>query len=86
MIIIYVNIYKMGNTLYADTLIGMTLKTAKKFITDNYVYFIDTTGTKYKITIIREIVLNGIYTKDDCPNRLNVETENDVIITILGNG
>lgn len=75
----------MGNTLYAEALIGMTVPRAKRFITENYVYF-DINNTKYRIMHIRKIVPDSLYTMEYCPTRISVETKNDIIIKILSIG
>lgn len=75
----------MGNYFYAETLIGMTVKRAEIYIKENTVY-LDANHTKYKISEIRIIYPKGMYTKDYCLNRLEVRTENNVIIEILGSG
>jgi len=75
----------MGSKVYAEALIGMTIPRAKRFVEENTVYF-DENNTKYRISTFREIIPNGIYTMDYCPNRLSVKTENDVIVEILRMG
>jgi hypothetical protein len=76
----------MGNTIYAESLKGMSVENAKQFITENNVYF-DVNNTKYKIGEIRIIYPDALYTMDYCPSRLEVKVDTDKIITeILGTG
>lgn len=74
----------MGNTLYADSLIGMTIPEAEKFIRENIIY-IDADNTAYRISKI-SVSNNDICTADYCLNRLNVEVEQNVISKILNIG
>ena len=68
----------MGNYVYAETLIGMTIPIATKYIKENSVYLGNST---YKITEIRPISPNGIYTKECCPNTLDVTIDQYGIIS-----
>ena len=75
----------MGNTIYAEALVGMTVVRAERFIGENNVYF-DANHTKYRIMKICVSYPNSIDTKVDCPNILNVKVENNVISKILYTG
>jgi len=75
----------MGNYVFADTLIGMTIDDAREYLENNKVY-LDTDNTKYRLLRIRVIYPNGMYTKDYCPNRVHVLTSNGVITKISGSG
>ena len=75
----------MGNNIYAETLIGMTIPKAQKFIDENTVY-LDVNHTKHRIMEIREIYYREFYNTDYCLNRLNVRVKNNIITHILSSG
>jgi len=73
----------MGSTLYSETLIGMTIQRAYRFIKENNVYF-DINNSIQKIECIR--IVEEFMTKDLIPSRLNVVVENYIIIKIVSMG
>ena len=74
----------MGNYIYTDTLLGLTLSQAKQHIINNCVYH-SSYNNKYRITSIRIIYYdNSNIIPKYCQERVNVEINDDgKIIRIL---
>ena len=75
----------MGNRLYADILVGKTLKEAKTFIKHNCVY-LDKTDHKHMMKEIDVVCPDSLGTADYCVNRLSVKIIDGVISEIIGAG
>jgi hypothetical protein len=78
----------LGNTIYADTLIGMTISKAERFIQKNNVYF-DSTEKNNRIREIRIEIRDGEGLPLDMSyrySRLNVNVDKYVITKINGKG
>ena len=73
----------MGNYMYAETLIGMTIPRAERFVKENNVYH-NPDDCKFRVDEIRN--REGFVTMDYCRTRLNVKTNNGIIVEIVDMG
>lgn len=74
----------MGNTIYAEALIGMTVTRAERFIKENTVYC-SPKYCKYKISQIRVVASNDedfCVEKNDVSDRLDVKIKDNVITEV----
>jgi hypothetical protein len=70
----------MGNTVYAEELVGLSLAEANIVVEHYRVY--RNCDCKYRIRELRSVVPNDIVCKVNCPNILNIYVVDDQIIKI----